>query len=204
LVIAATLLDLKAARLLPSGDVEDEDDLALLEARDLLFARLLQYRAYKQVAALFAELEQGAYRRYPRSVSLEPRFEGLLPEVMLGVTPHKFALIAAAAFRPKEKRTLSVAHIHQHRVSIRETADELRAMLIERGTASFSEIVADCTETMEVVARFLALLELYREKSLAFEQEDPLGPLQVTWVGGTLEEAKAQAHAGDEDEDYGG
>ncbi|MET9626370.1 segregation/condensation protein A [Lentzea sp. NPDC006480] len=203
LVIAATLLDLKAARLLPAGDVEDEDDLALLEARDLLFARLLQYRAYKQVAALFAELEQGAFRRYPRSVSLEPRFEGLLPEVMLGVTPDKFALIAAAAFRPKQKRTLSVDHIHQHRVSIRETADALRALLIERGTTSFSEIVADCTETMEVVARFLALLELYREKSLAFEQEDPLGPLQVTWVGGTLEEAQAQVHAGDEDEDYG-
>ncbi|GAA3655160.1 condensin subunit ScpA [Lentzea atacamensis] len=204
LVIAATLLDLKAARLLPAGDVEDEDDLALLEARDLLFARLLQYRAYKQVAALFAELEQGAYRRYPRSVSLEPRFEGLLPEVMLGVTPEKFALIAAASFRPKQKRTLSVAHIHQHRVSIRETADTLRALLIEKGTASFAEIVADCTETMEIVARFLALLELYREKSLAFEQEDPLGPLQVTWVGGTLEEAQAQVHAGDEDEDYGG
>src|SRR6185312_6494106 len=104
LVVASTLLDLKAARLLPAGDVEDEDDLALLEARDLLFARLLQYRAYKQVAALFAELEQGAFRRYPRSVSLEPRFEGLLPEVMLGVTPQKFALIAAAAFRPKQKR----------------------------------------------------------------------------------------------------
>ncbi|WP_329789960.1 segregation/condensation protein A [Lentzea sp. DG1S-22] len=204
LVIAATLLDLKAARLLPTGDVEDEDDLALLEARDLLFARLLQYRAYKQVAALFAELEHGAYRRYPRSVSLEPRFEGLLPEVMLGVTPDKFALIAAAAFRPKQKRTLSVAHIHQHRVSIRETADVLRALLIEKGTASFTEIIADCTETMEVVARFLALLELYREKSLAFEQEDPLGPLQVTWVGGSLEEAQAQVHAGDEDEDYGG
>lgn len=204
LVIAATLLDLKAARLLPTGDVEDEDDLALLEARDLLFARLLQYRAYKQVAALFAELEQGAYRRYPRSVSLEPRFEGLLPEVMLGVTPDRFALIAAAAFRPKQKRTLSTAHVHQHRVSIRETADLLRTLLVEKGTATFAEIIADCTETMEVVARFLALLELYREKSLAFEQEDPLGPLTVTWVGGSLEQAQAQAHAGDEDEDYGG
>ncbi len=202
LVIAATLLDLKAARLLPAGDVEDEDDLALLEARDLLFARLLQYRAYKQVAALFAELEQGAYRRYPRSVALEPRFEGLLPEVMLGVTADKFALIAASAFRPKPKRTLSTEHVHQHRVSIRETADALRTFLVERGTASFTEIVADCTETMQVVARFLALLELYREKSLAFEQEDPLGPLQVTWVGGTVQEAQTQVHAGDEDEDY--
>ncbi len=204
LVIAATLLDLKAARLLPAGDVDDEDDLALLEARDLLFARLLQYRAYKQVAALFAELERGAFRRYPRSVSLEPRFEGLLPEVMLGVTPEKFALIAATSFRPKPARKLSTDHIHQHRVSIRETADTLRALLIERGTASFAEIVADCTETMEVVARFLALLELYRERSLAFEQEDALGPLQVIWVGGSLEEAQAEPLAGHEDEEYGG
>jgi segregation and condensation protein A len=201
LVIAATLLDLKAARLLPAGDVEDEDDLALLEARDLLFARLLQYRAYKQVAALFAELEQGAYRRYPRSVALEPRFEGLLPEVMLGVSPARFAEIAAAVFRPKPTREVSTSHIHQHRVSVREHAELLRSRILELGTASFSDLVSDCESTMDVVARFLALLELYREKVLAFEQPDPLGPLQVTWVGGSLEDAQAAAR--DEDEEYG-
>lgn len=201
LVIAATLLDLKAARLLPAGDVEDEDDLALLEARDLLFARLLQYRAYKQVAALFAELEQGAYRRYPRSVALEPRYEGLLPEVMLGVSPVRFAEIAAAVFQPKAAKMVSVAHIHQHRVSVREHAELLRSRLVAAGTATFAELVSDCSETMDVVARFLALLELYREKVLAFEQPDPLGPLQVTWVGGSVEEARAVAR--DEDEEYG-
>ncbi|CAL9383890.1 Segregation and condensation protein A [Actinosynnema sp. ALI-1.44] len=201
LVIAATLLDLKAARLLPAGDVEDEEDLALLEARDLLFARLLQYRAYKQVAALFAELEQGAYRRYPRSVALEERYEGLLPEVMLGVDARRFAEIAAAVFRPKPARTVSTSHVHQHRISVREHASALRAFLAERGTATFAEVVAECTETIEVVARFLALLELYREKALAFEQPDPLGELTITWVGGTVEEAEAEAR--DEDEEYG-
>ncbi|RKT56597.1 segregation and condensation protein A [Saccharothrix australiensis] len=201
LVIAATLLDLKAARLLPQGDVEDEEDLALLEARDLLFARLLQYRAYKQVAALFAELEQGAYRRYPRSVALEERYEGLLPEVMLGVDARRFAEIAAAVFRPRPPRTVSTAHVHQHRVSVREHAGLLRELLARLGTATFAEIVAECGETMEVVARFLALLELYREQVLAFEQPDPLGELRITWVGGTAEEAGARAW--DEDEEYG-
>ncbi|MEU4805924.1 segregation/condensation protein A [Actinosynnema sp. NPDC023587] len=201
LVIAATLLDLKAARLLPAGDVEDEDDLALLEARDLLFARLLQYRAYKQVAALFGELEQGAYRRYPRSVALEERYEGLLPEVMLGVDARRFAEIAAAVFRPRPVRTISTDHVHQHRVSVREHAGLLRALLAERGTMTFAEVVAGCTETMEVVARFLALLELYREKALAFDQPDPLGELRITWVGGEVEDAGAQAR--DEDEEYG-
>ena len=135
LVIAATLLDLKAARLLPSAEVESEDDLALLEARDLLFARILQYRAYKQVAALFGELEQNALRRYPRSVALEERFVGLLPEVMLGVTPQKFADIAVAVFRPKPPPTVSIAHIHMGRISVREHAAILRVMLAERGAA---------------------------------------------------------------------
>ncbi|MFC6094060.1 segregation and condensation protein A [Saccharothrix lopnurensis] len=201
LVIAATLLDLKAARLLPAGDVEDEEDLALLEARDLLFARLLQYRAYKQVAALFAELEQGAYRRYPRSVALEQRYEGLLPEVMLGVDARRFAEIAAVAFRPKPPPTVSTEHIHQHRVSVREHADLLRERLAELGTTTFAELIAGCAETMEVVARFLALLELYRERALAFEQPDPLGELRITWVG-----TDGQTHAperAEDDEEYG-
>ncbi|GAA1345724.1 segregation and condensation protein A [Saccharothrix algeriensis] len=203
LVIAATLLDLKAARLLPQGDVEDEDDLALLEARDLLFARLLQYRAYKQVAALFGELEQGAHRRYPRSVALEARYEGLLPEVMLGVDARRFADVAAAVFRPRPPRTVSTEHVHQHRVSVREHAGLLRELLARRGTTTFAEVVADCTGTMEVVARFLALLELYREQVLAFEQPDPLGELRITWVGGPVEEAGDRDEDRDEDEEYG-
>lgn len=181
LVVAATLLDLKAARLLPAADVEDEEDLALLEARDLLFARLLQYRAYKQIAALFAELEATALRRYPRSVALEDRFLALLPEVMLGVDAAKFADLAAAVFRPKPPPTVSLDHLHMAEVSVREHVEVLRARLIELGSASFATLTEDCEQTMEVVARFLALLELYREASVLFEQNDPLGDLHVTW-----------------------
>jgi segregation and condensation protein A len=206
LVIAATLLDLKAARLLPSADVEDEDDLALLEARDLLFARVLQYRAYKQVAALFAELEASALRRYPRSVALEERFIGLLPEVMLGVDPAKFAEIALAVFRPKPPPTVSLEHLHAGKVSVREHAAVLRLRLAESGHATFSQLVSDCEHTIEVVARFLALLDLYREVSVTFEQAEALDELHVRWTGGSVDDASAAAEEdrsrGDEEE-YG-
>ncbi|WP_433872348.1 segregation and condensation protein A [Saccharopolyspora sp. CA-218241] len=206
LVVAATLLDLKAARLLPAADVEDEEDLALLEARDLLFARLLQYRAYKQVAALFGELEAGALRRYPRAVSLEERFESLLPEVVIGVGPERFAEVAAAVFRPKPPPAVSLEHLHQHQVSVREHAALLRVRLAERGVATFTELVADCGHAVEIVARFLALLELYREQVLRFDQEDPLGELVVHWVGGSVEQAQAEAdaqRARQDEEEYG-
>ncbi len=199
LVVAATLLDLKAARLLPAAEVEDEDDLALLEARDLLFARLLQYRAYKQVAALFAELEQGALRRYPRSVALEDRYAGLLPEVMLGVDPARFAEIAAAVLRPKPPPTVSLEHLRSSQVSVQEHAAVLRARLAAEGQAGFRALIADCDHTMEVVARFLALLELYREDSVVFDQSDPLGELHVHWTGAAPDE-RAAAAIDDEDD----
>ncbi|HWC84256.1 MAG TPA: segregation/condensation protein A [Pseudonocardiaceae bacterium] len=205
LVIAATLLDLKAARLLPAADVEDEDDLALLDARDLLFARLLQYRAYKQVAALFGELEASALRRYPRSVALEERFQKLLPEVMLGVTKERFADIAAAVFRPKPPPTVSLSHLHMATVSVREHAAILRIRIAEAGTTTFAELVADCGRTLEVVARFLGLLELYRQATIAFEQPEALGEMQVRWTGGSVEEARAAAEldlASTEEEEY--
>lgn len=193
LVIAATLLDLKAARLLPAAEVEDEADLALLEARDLLFARLLQYRAYKQVAALFAEMEAGALRRYPRSVTLEERFQGLLPEVLIGVAPGRFAEVAASVFRPKPPPMVSLDHLHQHQLSVREHAAWLRSFLAEKGSAEFGELVADCTHTVEIVARFLALLDLYRETVVLFEQDSPLGDLVVRWVGTGEEPRTTQA-----------
>lgn len=186
LVIAATLLDLKAARLLPQGDVEDAEDLALLEARDLLFARLMQYRAYKQVAMMFGELEAAALRRYPRSVSLEERFEALLPEVMIGVGTAQFAQIAATAFSPRPVPTVGLGHLHTPKVSIAELAQQVLTMLQAHGEgkwATFRDLIADCTEPVEVVGRFLALLELYREKAVEFIQEDALGELSVSWTG---------------------
>ena len=186
LVVAATLLDLKAARLLPAGEIHDEEDLALLEVRDLLFARLLQYRAYKHVAVMFAELEAAALRSYPRSVALEQRYERLLPEVMLGVDSDSFAHIAAAAFTPRPVPTVATEHLHEMMVSVPEQVGNLMALLEGRGIgqwASFSELVADCQAPIEIVGRFLALLELYRSRAVAFDQSEPLGVLQVSWTG---------------------
>jgi segregation and condensation protein A len=186
LVVAATLLDLKAARLLPAGQVDDEEDLALLEVRDLLFARLLQYRAFKHVAEMFAELEATALRSYPRAVSLEDRFTELLPEVMIGVDAERFAQIAAIAFTPRPVPSVAIGHLHELKVSVPEQAQKLLAMLETRGSgqwATFSELVADCQIPMEVVGRFLALLELYRSRTVAFDQLEPLGVLQISWTG---------------------
>lgn len=189
LVIAATLLDLKAARLLPAGEVDDAEDLALLEVRDLLFARLLQYRAFKHVAEMFAELEAAALRSYPRSVALEDRFAELLPEVMIGVDAQSFAQIAAAAFTPRPVPTVGTDHLHTARVSVPEQAERLLEFLERRGVgqwASFSDLVADCAEPIQIVGRFLALLELYRSRAVSFEQPEPLGTLQVSWTGNRL------------------
>jgi segregation and condensation protein A len=205
LVVAATLLDLKTARLLPAADVEDEEDLALLEARDLLFARLLQYRAYKLAAAYLGELERTQGRRYGRAVELEPRFAALLPKVTLGLSPQRFAELAAVAMTPRPVPTVSVDHVHVPRVSVREQMLILRTRLVRAGAATFRSLVADCGSTAEVVGRFLGLLELYREGVLTFDQAAPLADLQVRWTGpddpeGGPEESVDEAGI---DEEYG-
>ncbi len=182
LLIAATLLDLKTARLLPAAEVEDEEDLALLEARDLLFARLLQYRAYKRAAAFIAERAETAGRRYPRAVALEPRFAALMPEVLLNVGREQFARIAVQALTPKQPPTVTIDHLHTPKVSVREQAALLRERLARAGVGTFRGLCADCETTLEVVARFLALLELYREGVLGFDQVQPLGELRVRWI----------------------
>ncbi|WP_061300214.1 segregation and condensation protein A [Herbidospora cretacea] len=183
LLVAATLLDLKAARLLPSGEVEDEEDLALLEARDLLFARLLQYRAYKEVAKIFAGRMAEEALRFPRVVPLEPAFANLLPELVLGIGPERLAEIARRAFTPKLPPTVSVTHMYQPLASVREQAAILVERLRRAGTATFRALTSDCAGPFEVVARFLAVLELFRESAVSFEQAEPLGDLYVTWTG---------------------
>jgi segregation and condensation protein A len=182
LVVAATLLDLKAARLLPAGEVDDEEDLALLEARDLLFARLLQYRAYKEVAAVLASRMAAAGRRFPRRVPMEPRFAELLPEVLLGLGPAEFAVIAAHVLAPKRPPVVSTAHLHTPVVSVREQAALLAERLEQLGQASFRQLTADCAGTYEIVARFLAILELYRGGRVSFQQLAPFGDLYVSWA----------------------
>jgi segregation and condensation protein A len=183
LVVAATLLDLKAAKLLPSGEVDDESDLALLEARDLLFARLLQYRAFKEIAAIFSERIEREEKSFPRTVALEPHFAQLLPEVLIGVGAQRFAAIANRVLTPKTTPIFSIDHLHRPLVSVAEQAVKVVEMLRKAGRVTFRSLVSDASSTLVVVARFLALLELYREGVVRFEQVISLGELQITWVG---------------------
>ncbi len=200
LLVAATLLDLKAARLLPQADVEDEEDLALLEARDLLFARLLQYRAYKLAARHLSELIATQSRRWPRSVQLEPRFAELLPEVLLGLGPQEFAALAARAFVPRPQPVVAVDHVHGGTVSVREQTALVRLKLHGLGRASFRVLTADCDGTLEIVARFLGLLELYRDGLVAFEQAEALSELHVRWTGGPEADVEPTAAPSEFDE----
>ena len=183
LLVASTLLDLKAARLLPQGDVEDEEDLALLEARDLLFARLMQYKAYKQVASVLDRRLQEESRRFPRAVGLEDRFAGLLPEVLIGIGLEAFAALAAKAMEPKVELELSLHHIHAPTVSVREQAAIVVDRLRRSGTMTFRALCGDSPDTLTTVARFLSLLELFRESAVSFDQVTPLGELTVRWTG---------------------
>lgn len=182
LVVAATLLDLKAARLLPSGEIDDEADLALLEARDLLFARLLQYRAFKQIADIFQSRIEEGERSFPRAVSLEPHLAELLPEVILGVSPERFAALAERALTPREELTLSVKHLHLPLVSVAEQALEIAAKLKEKRVLTFRSLTDGETNRFVLIARFLGLLELYREGAVRFQQVLSFGELTVEWI----------------------
>jgi segregation and condensation protein A len=183
LLVAATLLDLKAARLVPQGDVEDEEDLALLEARDLLFARLLQYRAFKGIAGVLAERLAGESKRHPRVVGLEDRFANLLPEVLIGIGLDQFAALAAKALEPRAIEELSLQHLHVSRVSVREQAAIVVDRLRRQGAMTFRALCGDSPDTMTTVARFLSLLELFREGAVGFDQVTPLGELTIRWTG---------------------
>ena len=183
LVVAATLLDLKAARLLPSGEVEDEEDLALLEARDILFARLLQYRAFKEIAASFQTMIEAADKAFPRVVALDPALSALLPEVLIGVGPERFAAIADRILTPKAPPVVAIEHLHMALVSVSEQSKLVVEALRLSKTMSFRSLCQDAESTLVVVARFLALLDLYRQGNLRFNQVIALGELQISWTG---------------------
>lgn len=202
LVVAATLLDLKAARLLPSGEVEDEEDLALLEARDLLFARLLQYRAFKEVAAIFDQAMLDHAGRLPRSVGLDPEFADLLPEVVISIGPDRLAALAAAALTPRVIPTVGIDHIHAPAVSVAEQGQIVATRLAREGSATFRSLIADVQEISVIVARFLSLLELFRQGKVALEQAAALGDLHVRWTGDDAEpEAVTVSSEFDEDDE---
>ena len=183
LVVAATLLDLKAARLLPSGEVDDEEDLALLEARDILFARLLQYRAFKEIAATFADRIALSDKSFARVVALEASLSALLPEVLIGVGPARFAAIAERVLTPKSSPVISVEHLHLPLVSVVEESKRVVEALRRSTSLSFRNLIADADTTIVIVARFLALLDLYRQGVLRFNQVIALGELQISWTG---------------------
>jgi segregation and condensation protein A len=188
LLVAATLLDLKAARLLPQLSTEDEDDLALIEARDLLFARLLQYRAFKDIAATFGERLAVTARMTPRHAGIDPRFASLLPELVMGVTPEQLAMVAARALTPRVPPTVGVDHLHAPVVSVRDQAALVVQRLRRERTCSFRSLVRDADSTLVIVARFLAVLELYRDSAVSFEQVEALGDLTVRWTGADVGE----------------
>jgi segregation and condensation protein A len=183
LVVAATLLDLKAARLLPSGEVEDEEDLALLEARDILFARLLQYRAFKEIASSFQTMIEAADKAFPRVVALDAALSALLPEVLIGVGPERFAAIAERVLTPKAPPVVAIEHLHMALVSVSAQSKLVVEALRQSKTMSFRSLCHDADSTMVVVARFLALLDLYRQGNLRFNQVIALGELQISWTG---------------------
>jgi segregation and condensation protein A len=181
LVIAATLLDLIVVKLLPGAELEDEEDLALLEARDLLFARLMQYRAYKEVSGIFAQMIEDAPLMLPRTVGLDPDLSGLLPDVVLGLGPEAFAALGALALTPKPVPQVAIDHVHAPAVSVAEQKELLFAVLQDRRMATFRELIEDADNRLIVVGRFLALLELYRDGTVRFEQERALAELTIVW-----------------------
>ncbi|MFZ2964077.1 MAG: ScpA family protein [Rhodoglobus sp.] len=181
LVVAATLLDLKVAGLLPQGELVDAEDVALLEARDLLFARLLQYRAFKEVAQWFAGRIETESTRHVRSVRLEEQYRTRTPELVWTLTLEDFAALAALALAPREIPAVGLDHLHAPLVSIREQAAYVVALLRRGEPMTFRQLIAGADQKGVIVARFLAVLELYRGAFIGFEQLEPLGELTIHW-----------------------
>lgn len=202
LVVAATLLDMKVAGLLPQGELVDAESVALLEARDLLFARLLQYRAFKEVSAWFERSLRREDRRHARAVRLDEKYRGAVPELVWTLSKEDFAALAMLAFAPKEIPHVGLDHLHAPLVSIREQAAIVVTLLRDAGTLSFRELVSGLdypAQTGVVVARFLAVLELYRHAALSFEQLEPLGELTLRWTAERWSEENLAALGADYD-----
>jgi segregation and condensation protein A len=182
LVVAATLLDLKVAGLLPQGELVDAEDVALLEARDLLFARLLQYRAFKQAAEWFSGRLDTESTRHFRSVRLEEKYRRQTPELVWTLTLDDFAALAMLALAPREIPMVGLDHLHAPLVSVREQAAYVVALLGRGETMTFRQLIAGAAMKGEIIARFLAVLELYRASAVSFEQLEPLGELSIRWT----------------------
>jgi segregation and condensation protein A len=200
LVIAATLLDLKIAGLLPKGEVVDAEDVALLEARDLLFARLLQYRAFKEIATWFNTAINIEGDRIARDVRIEDRFKNQQPELVWTITKEDLAHLAEETMRPREIPMVGLTHLHASRVSIREQARIVVDLLRANRKVTFFEIIREVTERAVVVARFLSILELYRLDALGFTQDNPLGELTLIWRDADFDDDRLATLGADYDE----
>jgi len=181
LVVAATLLDMKLASLLPQGEVVDSEDVSLLEARDLLFARLLQYRAFKEVASWFSNALDAESHRYPRAVRLEEPYRNLRPELEWNTTVQELHDIAKAALAPKPVPEVGTSHLHAPKVSIREQVGIMVKKLRQAGKLTFRQLISDTSDRAEFVARFLGILELYRIGAVGLKQEESFSEIDIQW-----------------------
>jgi segregation and condensation protein A len=191
LVVAATLLELKAARLLPAPDADPDEAETAPEERDLLFARLLQYRAYKQAAELFGERMAGQAGYVPRRVGAEDVLKGIAPDLLIGVEPAALARLAAAALTPAPQPEVRTSHIAPPKLSVAEAVADLAVRLRDRGSSSFEELVGSKALPIEVVVGLLALLELYKRSLVEIEQTATFGAIAVRWTGGDATEPTA-------------
>ncbi|WP_026482507.1 segregation and condensation protein A [Agromyces subbeticus] len=200
LVVAATLLDLKVAGLLPQGELVDAEDVALLEARDLLFARLLQYRAFKEAARWFAGHLERESMRHARNVRLEEKFRQRAPELLWTLSAEDFAALATLALTPREIPVVGLDHLHAPLVSIREQAAHVVAVLRRGDPVTFRQLIAGVGQQGVVVARFIAVLELYRHAAIGFEQLEPLGELTLRWSAESWSDENLESLGADYDE----
>jgi segregation and condensation protein A len=188
LLIAATLVELKARRLLPDlddGDVDEE--LALWEERDLLLARLLEAKTFKDAAAALATLAEGADRSLPRRAGLEERFHSLAPDLLAGVTPADLKRAFLRAVAPRPVPTVDTSHLHVSAASVDDAVAELVDELPRAGAIGFRRLTAALVDRLDVVVRFLAVLELFKQGLVELDQADAFGDITVSWIGGEVD-----------------
>ncbi|MGH9017409.1 MAG: segregation and condensation protein A [Acidimicrobiales bacterium] len=205
LVIAAILVELKSRKLLPGADeVDDDEELAGFDERDRLLARLLELQAYAAAADAFSRLIEQAARSVPRQAGLDDDFRELAPDLLAGITPPRLAAAFLVGSAPRPTFELDLSHVTVEAVTVSEAVDELERRLPGAGTVSFRELTAHCATRMQVIVRFLALLELCKRGWIALEQGETFGDLTVTWTAPAHALSVVGAGAGDGVEEYDG
>jgi segregation and condensation protein A len=184
LLIAATLIELKTRRLLPGREnVDLDDELALWEERDLLLARLLECKTFKDVAKILAHFVDDADRVYGRTTGVDERFNDVAPDLLEGLTIEKLQKGFVSAITPRPREELSLYHVSPIRFTVAEAVQEMMEELPRLGTSSFRRLTADLVERLEIVVRFLAILEMYKQGYIELDQSDRFGDITVQWTG---------------------